>query len=1136
MGSIVQLEDLFAKYPSIDDQNIQEELTRKYEFAELASSPTEPFPAEGKAYNHQTLIQRFMRFYNRKIILHDTGTGKSYLIGTVGEYFHLNRGPRGIKGVIIIVKGEVQELDMKKMLVCKSTNKYYLNDSVINAPNERAAKTNATKSLGEWYTIRKSRSFAKEIAGMSDEQLIDKFSDHLIIIDEIHNLRIKPTLDVMNTPDEKLKVGQRVYKHLHRLTHIPHRIKVMGLSASITINDVNEAAHVMNLVLPMSRQFPVGANIKDATVEQLNYHLRGMVSYVRALDTGIKEIRMGAVDTQVYNLGELDIPNYQSQLKIQALGMSDFQSYHYARAFNIKGEDNVKKIEKLKLDARQASTMVYPDGSWGNQENGGFNKYYKPTGDGWYEPTEELMPFYQNLNQLSVLSTKIAFIVNLCKKSNGIVAIFDELVEGSGLLDVAIALEKSGFTRFNEVNSIFITKDQNISYCQSGKDAKRTVRPEIQPGSKTGRYSFSIIAGPTAKSQIPLILDTVSSYENRNGDYIKVFLYSGKAKEGISVNNMRKYVQLRGLWNPATEYQGKSRGIRSGSHNDLIDDMVEELMGRGYSREEARQRAVIDVEEYFLAAIPNEKIVRENPTVQSVDMMMYRYTEYKDVEGKDLMRKLKILATDCQTHYNRNVRATDLPGTPQCDYKQDCQYKCLAPPNTPETLDYSTYDVYYIDDAVEKIVELIKLYFLKNGSGTIETIRNMISTQPGLDLHTIKDKYIMLALYTLITDRIPIDDRFGYTVYLKEDNGVYYTSRQYPLQNDIYENRSLSFYGYSVITDVVRSFNDVLVDREKEEVFDLIGELKHIDPNTPDYINLLSRRIDDYKVENRTLILEDALYEQINGRGNPYTQAIINIFQRVIFQLNEPANEIARTAGEMAMKGKIVGMTPVGTEPGKIQRINFATEGETVKLEMQNNTEVIYIHSLFSHATERTKYRTVPRIFKAEGRIRIYKPSEGKGWRDTNPYETIVYNKFLQIQVYNLQQRYEQYGIYGIILADGTFNIRDKTTEDPEAAHNLRKFHRSRECKSWDKYRLVDVMWYLQMPKPQNIIPILPRYDIILTDVSRFTNTHINEVRGWPADKIDYYYAWSTSPLVKEQMCGLIKDEMIRRDMILRWS
>ena len=81
----LQLDDLVYSYPSVDDPDFQDLISKKWEFAELASSVTEQTPERGTLYKHQELVKRFMLFYDRLLVNHRTGTGKSCAAFGVSE-------------------------------------------------------------------------------------------------------------------------------------------------------------------------------------------------------------------------------------------------------------------------------------------------------------------------------------------------------------------------------------------------------------------------------------------------------------------------------------------------------------------------------------------------------------------------------------------------------------------------------------------------------------------------------------------------------------------------------------------------------------------------------------------------------------------------------------------------------------------------------------------------------------------------------------------------------------------------------------------------------------------------------------------------------------------------------------------
>src|SRR4029077_17191433 len=149
----------------------------------------------------------------------------------------------------------------------------------------------------------------------------------------------------------------------------------------------------------------------------------------------------------------------------------------------------------------------------------------------------------------------------------------------------------------------------------------------------------------------------------------------------------------------------------------------------------------------------------------TVERLMYNKVDLKDRYIRRMMRIMKRTAIDCQSHINRNVRPGGVDGSAACDYST-CSYTCIDQPLSGP-LDTSTYDVYYIDEIVQKTVDLLIDYFKDHSSGDInDFVKNIPSVE--------KQKYFYFALEYMISKNVKLQDRFGFSSYVREDNGLFY--------------------------------------------------------------------------------------------------------------------------------------------------------------------------------------------------------------------------------------------------------------------------------------------------------------------------------------------------------------------------
>ncbi len=445
-------------------------------------------------------------------------------------------------------------------------------------------------------------------------------------------------------------------------------------------------------------------------------------------------------------------------------------------------------------------------------------------------------------------------------------------------------------------------------------------------------------------------------------------------------------------------------------------------------------------------------------------------------------------------------------------------------PEPPRPIDYSTYDVYYIDEAIDKLRLRILEYFQKNGSGTLGTIKASINPE-GLNDNTFREKYIQIALSQMILDREPIIDRSGYVVFLKEDDGVYYMTRRFPLQSELYEDASLAYYAESLIVEEDNDLEDIVTDIEKEQMGIVSNELELIPSSSPNYIGILKGALEEYKIENQVHILEEAVQRWVQGQDNEYIRAIINIYSKVLFEIYEPLTEIAAASQLMSIGKKY--------EP-------------THAFIFEQGGNKVYIHALYHFASRRTRSGQTSRILKAEGKIRILKPVEDSNWRSTNDYESEVYRRFIENKRSYDIEHYRQFPIYGILEPNSSnpkkvdFKIAWPAKEQSGTKAGSRSAFKGRVCgPGWPFYDLVDVGWEFNIGYPNDVIRRTVPNDanLVYNSISsrlKKSPQEVQEMMGNP-EKLLYYYLWSlTKKETRTTVCEKIRLQMDRAGKLYR--
>lgn len=929
-------------------------------------------------------------------------------------------------------------------------------------------------------------------------------------------------------------------------------------------------------------QIPPNFDFKTAKLDDLEPFFRGKITYIRASDTGAVPVdAIGSVPQQ----GEMVFPNgvrYHTQLVLYPSVMSEMQSKAYLNARrDDRGRDDLFNAE------RQAANFIFPDSSWGNgitgderarnkarrkartaartavdaaakgtanenvartqdmpativaveellqaigdtadedeeptegQEPRAFRRYVEVRGD-TYKATADFAPWLTDLSYIRNLSAKYAAIIEPVMRDPGNAFVYGEFVEGSGLIVLALCLEGMGFIRYNESSSMFIGAGAGIlkPFCSGGDTniGARRVRPDILPHSVTGKWRYALLTGDTSAAKIQSMMEAMNSSENRHGEYIKVLIASPAARDSINVNNVLQIHLVGAEWNPSASYQAVSRAIRATSQEDLLNEERTRIKDEGGDPSTAR----IDVQIYRHVAVAREDIIPD-PNERSIDMRMYEVSEYKDRGIHRILRIAKQCAVGCQVHYRRNVRQGDVDGSPTCDY-QDCEYQCADPLPT-EDIDYSTYDVLYADERIaETEAEIINIYRQRNAL-TLQELQTL--------LPDYRPKYLIMALEKIITNKLPMTDRFGYTVYLREDNGTFYLDRSYPTGTK--PSYAMAYYTEGIIAIEQKTLADIITDLEMGEYQQIAQEMERLGPDHPDFMN----RIDNLPVEGRVAIVEDVIKRAVNGQRNAFTDAIINKFNRWIFDIHDPVKELNKVYDRLNQRRPKRGRKANPNIKKRRPKMN-AADIDNINLELDTDTEMVYLHTLYSLLGNQTAYATTARVNKGEGRTRIFKPSEmEEGWRDVSPIEVEVYNTIIQLENARRVQPFAQMGIYGYMEEHAgkgkVFKISDRLREKVKARTDARHEKRGRICTTWERPDLIDVMWHIEAPAPMGIFPeaLEENREQFVQQLVNQRNAKVSaaELMTWPIERLLYYYKWSYTNYDRAWICDYIRNHMIQ--------
>lgn len=1105
MSLALQISDFVGEYPVVDpdvstaDTTFNGEIASKQEFRELQSTVGEPVPERGRGFAHQRFAVRYLTWYDRLMLVHDPGTGKSCIITHSAElfkneYFKDPSDATRIRQAVILLHGNALKENIKNEIVCKCTDQVYETDEVLNASHLKAMKMALTKELHVWYDITTYEIFAKKIRGFKRESDLQEYmSNRVFYVDEAQGVPSFEDISSGRTPPRTMAEArgsnETKYETIWRAFHMGRRNKVVLASATPMRNTPNDVVPLINLILPADRQMPHSSlatmerqrEFANQPLDFFEPYFRGRVSYVRASIVGVVDDPQGQVP-QGMNTHVYPCP------------MSPFQ-------YDVYLSTNPRTIltESFYRRPRYASNFVFPDGTYGRR---GFNNYVEWRG-GRYRLRQN-PEFKREIGDEATLATyseKYAQILELCLDSvpaptptddQGIVFVyFPDFVLGSGAVMLSLCLEAAGYEMFRERSSLF-------QESASTPGRRRGPCSRASPGSnresrRPKKKRVALLTNETTKNRINAIFSTLNAYENRYGDYLQVLIGSETAKEGINVNNAVKMVMVSSGWNFSANVQARDRVFRANSLEARLQEKRDRL---------GKQDVTMAIKTYNMASVyeydpemdaeiadtGNTAPIMYETNTSTIDTLLYKRSEQKDVLIQRVMRYIKQSAVDCMLNRQRNILPSSLDGTPLCDY-QACDYECVGNVDIPTS--YTTKMLHYARDNVDAAESIVAALFSRHGGMTLPAIHAAVGDR-------VRTIYVDMAIERMIRQRTPILDRFGKTEYLQQAPGQLIYA-----ESDPFETRSRpeeTVYTRQLIgtQDVdANTFAEYVSHVDVLDESGLIGALERTDPQSNDFFS----RLNELTISSKIRLLEESLSAFVTGDTTPFTDAVVNALSGSVFMMHEPVGALNQVKEKLKNRGKHRGRKPnPGTQPNEKQ-FDFDAMLPTLDYDVHRQSEKVILHTLYNQGPDaRTNYGAVNRYRKAKGHVRLLKGSEGVGWRDLKMNETLVYNHLIQKQIGRDRDYYEQFDIYGIELPpDNKLHIRD--VENETTTSDGRTIYDGKVCDTWTKFELIDMLWRLGIESTERVKATTTKQDMR----ARVTD---KRAKAFQNKKLRYFYTW----------------------------
>jgi hypothetical protein len=800
--------------------------------------------------------------------------------------------------MIILVPSDTLLRNPRKALVGSCTNGKYKSKVVDDSGkrlNEAERNRQITNNIKPFYQIQTYLTFAKEIEKLTDEEMIAKYTNTYLFIDEAHYLK------------ESGESATRIkYQQIRRFLHTVPSVKALLLTGTPMMHSADEIVPLINLINPEENSLDKDmfnswwADDKFTHGEEFKARwLFGKVSHVATRNV------------QMFFTGdELDPPAYE--MAVVKLDMEKHQSDGYKLA--VREDQQNEETEEEEDDmfgdeppegrikdedkdsfgwksSRAASNFVFQDSRWDTEKNYmTVNTEPSPTGE--YRPVE-LKPALRNflnrgvksgmsedeifatkLSALRQLSVKFAYIVGLLRKGRKTFVYTDKVFGNGGLLLGAV-LQEFGWSAFSP-------KTKSLA--------------GVQPAKR-----FVILSGTTTDSKdLNHLLNTdkeedriVNSRKNMRGEIVQVILGSKKASEGVDITHIRDVVVLNAWWNMPRLDQAIGRATRSGGHDGLPRD---------------EQNVTI----HRLVAQPILNLDEPEEEDFIIDAYMYMMAEERDKKTKQIERLLKEASVDCVLNRSRNIMQGQ-DGSRLCDYTT-CDIKCDSVPpqfNNPSYFKWGiiddTYNLFYAEQEIKTITDtVVKLFGIQSSWSFYDLASEMPKSIGGNSL------VLARALGSIISNNIPITNRLGFVNYLREENNVYFLVDD-PAGTILH---TLAWYSSNPTPRLSGSSGDVAAVIAKENFAEIIESLQR----TADDKEKTMRKIKMLPADLQS-IFEDICASIAPEEKTTLCQTIASFGQKLIWDEDlynwvwfDGAIKYTRTSREFLIRKKpLVRLTAKGT-------------------------------------------------------------------------------------------------------------------------------------------------------------------------------------------------------------------------------
>lgn len=672
---------------------------------------------------HQRFVKAYLSpatGYNGLLLIHAVGWGKTCSAITVAEMYRTIMS----KPALVLTKGSVRSEFEKElgnsanavwtpegwtMPIGCGGPQYQRVVAMVKLPDRKTLREALYRITSKNYRFSGYEEFSNEaerlFATGGDKAIREAYSDRVIVVDEVHNLR----------SDDNSKRSSDI---LERVLGICSNVKLMLLSATPMFDKPKEIVFLINLLRVNDGRPKVDVDdIFDGegnlvSPDKLEAAAQGYVSFVRGSNFDDMPARIPGheamgVPRWPWPKKAYDGTAVKDKIDNFEVFPCELKPDHAAflrQLVGAKPENDEQDMANSRLGpASQASNAVFKTAEGLKYGDQGIDACFVKevmNGVAVYRHRDKS---YRPLSPEKIRdhAPKLANIADAISKCEGVSFVYTYWING-GAVPMALALEERGFTRVGT--------------------------PMLKDGPvKRNAGNYVILSGRSDLMNISVseAISRAVAADNADGSKIKVIIGTSSVMEGNNFKCVRSVHVMDAWWNSARSEQIIGRAVRLRSHAALPED---------------RRNVSIF---HHGAQLPGG--------VEGIDHYMYRKAVSKQKQVSDVLFVLRDTSVDCA--WNREQLYTPASGSvamrssqgvtikvprghrdgdPECFYSKctkPCKhYHLLAPADTVKTL-YAP-----LQDDVDVVKYVLQAAFLRRPRLSHEDIVDLF---PGIESDTL---------------------------------------------------------------------------------------------------------------------------------------------------------------------------------------------------------------------------------------------------------------------------------------------------------------------------------------------------------------------------------------------------------------